>query len=64
MAEKDIRNSGSGTRFSTLSRTGVSARTSAGVYATDEPAGDQRGLALLPDPPPLLRPPPLLADKE
>jgi hypothetical protein len=27
----------------------VSARTSAGVYATDELAGDQRGLALLPN---------------
>jgi exoribonuclease-2 len=61
---KTSRNSGRGTRFSTLSRTGVSARTSAGVYATDEPAGDQRGLALLPDPPPLLRPPPLLPDEE
>jgi hypothetical protein len=24
------------------------------VYTTDEPAGDQRGLALLTDPPPLL----------
>jgi hypothetical protein len=34
------------------------------VYATDEPAGDQRGLALLPDPPPLLWPPPLLPDEE
>jgi len=29
----------------------------------DEPAGDQRGL-VLPDPPPLLRPPPLLTDGE
>jgi hypothetical protein len=37
-----------------LSRTGVSALTSAGVYTTDEPARDQRGLARLPDPPPLL----------
>ena len=36
----------------------------AGVYNTDEPARDQRGLALLPDPPPLLRPPPLLPDEE
>jgi hypothetical protein len=33
------------------------------VYATDEPAGDQRGLALLPDPP-LLRPTALLPDEE
>jgi len=33
------------------------------VYATDEPAGDQRGLALLPDPPSLLLPP-LLPDEE
>jgi hypothetical protein len=40
-------------------RTGVSARTSVVVYARDEPARDQRGLALLPDPPPLLQPPPL-----
>src|ERR1700688_3094641 len=61
---KTSRNSGRGTRFSTLSRTGVSARTSAGVYATDELAGDQRGLALLPDPPPLLLLPPLLPDEE
>jgi len=56
--------SGLGARFSTLSRIGVSARTSAGVYATDDPAGDHLGLALLPDPPPLLRPPPLLPDEE
>jgi hypothetical protein len=35
-------------------RIGVSAKTSVGVYATDEPAGDQRGLALLRVPPPLL----------
>jgi len=40
------------------------------VYATDEPTRDQRGLALLPDAPllpdplPLLRPPPLLPDQE
>jgi hypothetical protein len=47
-----------------LLRTGVSAITSVGVYATDEPAGDQRGLALPPDPPLLLRPPPLLPDEE
>jgi hypothetical protein len=40
--------------FSTVSRIGVSALTSAGVYTTDEPARDQRGLALLTDPPPLL----------
>jgi hypothetical protein len=45
-------------------RIGVSARTSAGVYTTDEPAGDQRGLALLPAPPPLLRLPALLTDEE
>jgi hypothetical protein len=61
---KTSRRSGRDARFSTLSRTGVSARTSAGVYTTDEPAGDQRGLALLPDPPPLLRPLPLLPDGE
>jgi hypothetical protein len=60
---KMSRNSGKYTRFSTLSRIGVSARTSAGVYATDEPARDQRGLALPPDPP-LLRPPPLVPDEE
>lgn len=47
-----------------VSRTGVSARTSAGVYTRDEPARDHLGLALLPDPPPLLRPPPLLTDAE
>jgi len=34
------------------------------VYAREEPARDQRGLALLPDPPPLLQPPPLLPDEE
>jgi hypothetical protein len=35
------------------------------VYATDEPADDQRGLELPPDdPPPLLRPLPLLPDEE
>jgi hypothetical protein len=34
------------------------------VYAADEPARDHLGLALLPDPPPLLRPPPLLSDEE
>jgi hypothetical protein len=42
----------------------VSALTSAGVYATDEPAGDHFGLPPLPEPPPLLRPPPLLTDVE
>jgi len=42
----------------------VSALTSAGVYATDEPAGDHLGLPLLPDPPTLVRPPPLLPDVE
>jgi len=34
------------------------------VYATDEPARDHLGLPLLPDPPPLLRPPPVLTDGE
>jgi len=34
------------------------------VYATDELAGDQRGLALLPNAPPLLRPPPLFPNEE
>jgi hypothetical protein len=43
---------------------GVSARTSAGVYTKDDPARDHLGLALLPDPPPLLRPTPLLGDEE
>jgi hypothetical protein len=33
------------------------------VYNTEEPARDHRGL-LLPDPPPLLRPPPLLPDEK
>ena len=42
--------------LSTFSRNGVSVRTSAGVYTTDEPAGDQRGLTLLPDPLAALRP--------
>ena len=46
-----------------LSRTGVSARTSAGVYTTDEPARDHLGLALPPNPP-LLLPPPLLPDED
>jgi hypothetical protein len=32
------------------------------VYITEEPALDQRGLPLLPDPSTLLRPPPLLTD--
>src|SRR5579863_2547775 len=61
---KTSRRSRRDARFSTLSRIGVSARTSAGVYAMDEPARDHLGLTLLPDPPPLLRPPPLLADEE
>jgi hypothetical protein len=34
------------------------------VYTKDDPARDHLGLALLPDPPPLLRPTPLLADEE
>jgi hypothetical protein len=34
------------------------------VYDTGEPARDHLGLALLPDPPPLLRLPPLLHDEE
>jgi len=34
------------------------------VYTKDDPAGDHLGLALLPGPPPLLRPTPLLADEE
>ncbi|WP_461056134.1 hypothetical protein [Spirosoma arcticum] len=53
--------SGRDARFSKFSRTGVSVRTSAGVYTTGELARDQRGFALLPDPPPLLR---LLPDEE
>lgn len=61
---KMSRRSGRSVRFSTLSRMGVSARTSAGVYDTDEPARDHLGLALLVAPPPLLRPPPLLPDEE
>src|SRR5947207_14009967 len=61
---KTSRRSGSGARFSTLSRIGVSARTSAGVYDSDEPVRDHLGLALLPEAPPLLRPPPLLPDGE
>jgi len=44
-----------------VSRNGVSARTSAGVYDTNELAGDQRGLVL--PPPPLLRTP-LFPDEE
>jgi hypothetical protein len=44
-----------------VSRNGVSARTSAGVYDTNELAGDQRGLALPLDP--LLRTP-LFPDEE
>jgi hypothetical protein len=34
------------------------------VYATDEPAPDQRGLTLLPDPLTLSRPLELLPDEE
>jgi len=34
------------------------------VYATTEPTGDQRGLTLPPDPPRLLDPPLLPAEKE
>src|SRR5215210_1817425 len=56
---KTSRRSGRDARFSTLSRNGVSVRTSLGVYATDEPGRDHLGLAL-PDPPLLLLPPPLL----
>ena len=50
--------------FSTLSRIGVSARTSSGVYNTDEVDRDQRGLTLRLDPPPLLLLPPLFTDDE
>jgi len=46
-----------------VSRIGVSARTSLVVYATDEPARDQRGLVLPPDPPALLLPPPMLTEE-
>ncbi len=46
------RKSGLEARLSTFARTGVSVRTSVGLYATDDPAFDQRGLALLE--PPLL----------
>ena len=45
-----------------LSRTGVSSRTSVGVYNTDDPDRDHLALTRLP-PPPLLRPP-LLPDEE
>jgi hypothetical protein len=34
------------------------------VYTTGEPARDHLGLALLPDPPPPLRLPPLLTDED
>src|SRR5262245_56843009 len=47
--------------FSTFSRTGVSARTSALVYVTDEPGRDHLALTRLLDPPPLLPP---LPDEE
>lgn len=46
-------------RISMLSRIGVSARTSAIVYETDEPARDHRGVALPLAPPILLRLTPL-----
>src|SRR6185295_7275706 len=59
---KTSRRSGRSGRFSTLSRTGVSARTSACVYTSDDPFRDHLGLALVPDPPPPLRPSPLVAD--
>ena len=52
--------SGSRICFSTLSRMGVSARTSDGVYTSDEPARDHLGLALPPELPPLVRAPTLL----
>jgi hypothetical protein len=42
----------------------MSARTWTGVFTTDEPGRDQRGLGLLLDAPPLLWPTPLLADEE
>ena len=58
---KTSRRVGRGGRFSTDSRIGVSAVTSAGVYQTDEPARDHLGHAVRPDPPPLL---PLLPDGE
>jgi hypothetical protein len=50
------RRSGCATRLSKLSRTGVRVRTCAGVYTTDEPGRDHRGLA------PLVLAPPLPAD--
>lgn len=63
MAEKDIPKIKGCLPFDALADR-LSARTSAGVYTTGEPARDQRGLALLPDPPTLLRPPlPLLPDE-
>ncbi len=61
---KTSRRSGTDDRFSTFSRTGVSVRTSAGVYKTDEPGRDQLGFILLLVPPLLLRPPELLPVKE
>jgi len=63
MAEEDVPKVRQWRRFSTLSRAGASARTSAGVYTKDDPARDHLGLALLPDPPPLLRPNPLLDEE-
>lgn len=59
---KKSRRSGRTASFSTVSRIGVSARTSVGVYATDEPTGDQRALTLPPDQP--RAPPPLPAKEE
>ena len=53
MAEKDVPRVGQGLRLSTLLRTGMSARTSAGDY---DRTGSHLGLTLLPDQQPLLRP--------
>lgn len=47
---KTSRRSGKAARCSATRRAGSSACTSAGVYATEEPAGDHLGLALLPEP--------------
>lgn len=49
------RRSGWAERFSTFSRTGVSVRTSAGVYRMNQPALDQRGLMVLVELPTLVR---------
>lgn len=48
---KTSRRSGRFVRFSTLLRTGVSARTCSGVYNMDEPAFDQFGFDLRTEPP-------------